>query len=254
MGGRRRDARRRVRFLRQWVLNTRSDHHALFVHVQIRGRRRRSWGPWRALLLISANMGGRFDADDLERLLAATDGLPFVVFLQEAGDQPWLPEFADYRGLSYVGGRAPGEASTPMLVSPEIDVRGARWRQILGRIKVYKGAGPDVAKPKGMHRTQLRLVGARFGASSIHQYASQQNRPRLAAAIRLAAQMVRAILHRRRPYFLVGDWNSATGQPLSRWLLAHGLTTNAEQLGVLDTHGHRDIDRAAVQRKLVAAA
>ncbi len=243
--------RGRVRFLRHWTINTRSDHDALFVHVQVRGRRHGRWCPWRDLLLVSANMGGQFGPADMRLLLDLADatGFGFVVFLQEGGDQPWLPEFADEHDLTYVGGRAPGEASTPMLASG-VDVLTARWRQLLGRLKVGAGAGPRVAKAKGMHRTRFQLVDARFGGTSVHQYASQQNRPRLVAALRLAGLLIRVVAPLRVPYFLVGDWNSATGQPLMRWLLAHGLTTNAEQLGRLATHGTRDIDQAAVQRRL----
>ncbi len=241
--------RKRVRFLGQWTLKTRSDHLALFVLVEIRARRK---GRWKPLLLVSVNMGGKFGPDDLWDVIDQTRGTPTVICLQEGGDQAWVPRWARVRGLRYVGGNHLGEASTAMVVSPGIEIHEAVWRQVVGRVKVGDGAGPSRSKWKGWHKTRMSLQGVHFGVTSWHQYASQQRRRRLLWSYRLAAPIVAAVLRMARPFFLVGDTNSATGQPLRRWLIRHGMTSNHDALGRINTHGGHDIDAVLVQTAMVA--
>lgn len=246
---------KRIRFVDQWTLNTRSDHDTLVVHVQIRGRRRRS--QWRDLLLVTCNMGGRFDHNDLgARLLAKLaqrwPGIPAVVGLQEGGDQPLVRHVADQWGHTYVAGTGlVGQRSTPMLCSPGIDVRRVRWQQLLRRVFVGPGAGPDWSKPKWWTRTRLAVDGVRFGASSWHLLASQQRRRRLVLAMLQARPVVAALRHFRRPYFVLGDLNSDQDQPLSKWLRRHGVTSNHDELGEVATHGRRSIDAVVCARRLV---
>lgn len=241
-------SRKRVRFAHQWTLATRSDHRALLVQVEIRNRRK---GPWVPLLLVTANMGGHFGPDDLRALLdhATGTGVPFVLCLQEGGDQPYVERIGKATGCTYIGGNAPGEKSTPMLVSGAITVHRARWRQVLGRVNVGAGAGPSWAKPKGWHLTRMSLPGVHFGASSFHEYASLGRR--WAWGIRLAGPVVAAVLGMSRPFFLCGDLNASDSQPLVRWLIGRGMTTNHRQLGVIRTHGSRSIDAVAVQAAMV---
>lgn len=252
---RRRLTAKRVRFVRQWAIETKSDHRALFVHVQIRSR----WGGlWRDLLLVSANMGGHFGEADLIKLARAaetygrqyrTDPIPFLIAFQEAGDQPWLPRSAADLGLRTLTGHRRGEASTPLAASKGIDVLHDQWDEVVGPANVGPGAGPSRSKAKGWRRTRFAVDGVRFGASSFHEYASLGRR--FAWALRLAGPVVAAILRMGRPFFLVGDFNADNSQPLIRWLIRRGMTTNHRQLGELATHGRRSIDAVAVQAALV---
>lgn len=243
--------RRRVRFVDQWTARTGSDHRALFVHVRIRDGRD---GPWVDLLLVSVNMGGHFSKADLDYLvsLATATGFAVVFAMQEAGDQAWLSEAADSRGLTYLGGDGkPGQASTPVLLDERIELRRSAWQLILDRLRIGPGAGPDQNKPKWWNSNRLLLEGVPFGASSFHEVASQQNRPRYLAALRQARPVVRAMLGARRPLFLIGDTNSDHDQPLSHWLREHGLTSNHDQLGEIATRGGRSIDTVLVASRFV---
>lgn len=236
---------KRVRFINQWTVTTKSDHKTLFVETEIRNAN----GRWCSLLLAMANMGGRFDEADLEHIL---EGSPDVLALQEGGDQSWVIRVAKKHGYRLVAkfGR-PGQASTPTLIGPRVQLGMARWLELLGHVFIGKGAGPDWSKPKWINLNRLSVDGARFGASSWHLTASQQNRLRMVAAMREAATAVKALTRIRRPFFLLGDINSAFTQPLARWLLRHGMTSNHQELGEINTHGNRSIDAAICQRRLV---
>ena len=239
---------KRVRFVDQWTLTTRSDHKALFVQVEIRNRRK---GPWVPLLLVTCNMGGRFGYSDLRAVALEAGSERVVICLQEGGDQGYVGDFANAYHFQYVGGNNPGESSTAMLIDPSIRIRQSSWRQVVGRVKVGKGAGPDRSKAKGWHKTRLSVGDVRFGASSWHQYASQQNRLRYLWALRLAGPIVASILRMGRPFFLCGDTNADNSQPLIRWLIRRGMTTNHRELEEVATHGNRSIDAVAVQKAMV---
>jgi len=245
---------KKIRFVEHWTARTGSDHRALFVHVQIRKRR----GPWVDLLLVSANMGGRFSRQDLTRLLNLAELLlpgHAVVCLQEAGDQPWVQSDLGWAGFTYLpnSGR-PGQASTPTLVGSSVKIQKAAWVQLLDRIYIGRGAGPDHNKPKWWNRNRLMLEGVPFGASSWHAVASQQNRPRLLAAFRQATPFMRVLARAKRPLFVVGDTNSDADQPFSRWLRKRGLTSDHAILGEIPTHGHRSIDAVVCAKRLVVSA
>ncbi len=243
------DHRNRVRFVDHWTTHTGSDHRALFVHVQVRKRR----GKWTDLLLVSVNMGGKFKRADMSNVFvdAVLSHMPFVIACQEAGDQDWLGEWADACNVTYLAGVGKGASSTPLIVWRTLDVRQSRSLLILGRRLIGKGAGPDRNKAKWLNKNRMVLDGVRFGVSSWHQVASQQNRPRMVAAIAQAAAMIRALAV-RRPMFVVGDVNSDQDQPLSRWLRRRGMTSNHDALGEIPTHGNRSIDAALVASKWVA--
>lgn len=239
---------KRVDFLRQWTIPTKSDHLALAVKVKIRSGRKSRWVD---LTLITANMGGRFDALDLEKLFRHA-GPDSVIGLQEGGDRPWVKRVAEAAGYTYIGGTGDvGQKSTPTLVGPGVDVRLVRWQRLLGRLFVGSGAGPDFSKPKWWTRPRLRLKGVPFGASSWHLLASQQKPLRMRLAKVQAGPVLRALRKIRRPFFLLGDINSDHDQPLARWLADSGLLTNHDVLGEIATRGHRSIDVVAVQRRLV---
>jgi endonuclease/exonuclease/phosphatase family metal-dependent hydrolase len=236
----------RIRYDHQWTVRTKSDHDALFVALQIRNR----FGPWVRLLVCSQNMGGKFDEADLGKLL---DHEPDVVALQEGGDQKWVEAYARRRGYRLIPdtGRA-GQASTPLLVSEDVRIAASTWVKLLGAVWIGKGAGPDRSKPKWYDRNRLILAGVRFGASSIHLTVSQQFRERLRAALVEVSIIDETFDGVGRPMLAIGDSNSASGQPLRKAMIRKGWTTNAEQLGVLDTMGNRDIDIVATQARLCA--
>lgn len=246
------DRRKRVRFVRHWTVRTGSDHRALFVHVQVRNRR----GPWRDLLLVSANLGGRFDGGDLHDLADRIErtGVPAVVAFQEGSDKRWLGDALRRHGYTLLSGSKVGQPATPLAASPGVRVRGSVWQLILARVNIGPGAGPDRNKPKWWQRSRLSVDGARFGASSWHVVPSQHKARRMWAAIRQATTPARALGHIGRPFFLIGDTNSDQDQPLSRWLRRHGLTSNHDQLGELPTRGRRSIDAVHCQRRLTLAA
>src|SRR5690349_3697727 len=240
----------RVRFVKQWAVATGSDHKALLVDVELRrhGRRVR-------LRLCSINAGGRFAERQLRRLVQVY--APDVVAVQEASDQkglaPVLGEYGLRLLLGAPAGRV-GQAATPTFVGTRITVRRpGTWIKLLGAERIGKGAGPDRSKPKWWLKTRLEVEGIRFSASSWHATASQQYRRRWLAALREVRvwTSIAATLH--RPVFTLGDTNSDYQQPLTRWILAHGMTSNHEQLGEIATHGKRSIDAVCVQRRLVTS-
>lgn len=241
--------RARTRFVQHWTMKTDSDHDTLYVHVQIRARKR---GEWVDLLLVSTNLGGNYQRADLADTLSVVRrfGAPAVLAFQEGGDQDWIEHFLEARGFIFFTGDKKGQPSTP-LATTGIDVRYALWEQLLGQINIGPGAGPDTTKPKWWTRTRLQVSGVRFGATSWHVVSSQQKKRRLRAALKQATPVVRALATIYRPFFLIGDTNSDQDQPLSRFFREHGLTSNHDQLGELPTHGKRSIDAVHTQARMV---
>ena len=248
------DHRNRVRFVDHWTTHTGSDHRALFVHVQIR---RRLFGPWRDLLLVSCNMGGHFSRSDLAALAVEVKGIgiPAVMAVQEAGDQHWLSFAATRYGLTFLAGDGrSGQASTPTLLWPGVKVKRTQWLLTLARRFIGKGAGPDRNKAKWADCNRLVVAGAPFGATSVHFIASQQNPGRMKAARDQADATVRVAKAAHYPLFCIGDTNSDDDQPLSDWLRAHGMTSNHRELGEIPTHGRRSIDAVWVRADVVGGA
>lgn len=245
----------RVRFVRHNTFRTKSDHLALFVVVELIQRRFGKVRRRTRLKLCTANAGGHFDADDLERLLSRA---PDVLALQECSDQSYVVEVAaehGYQVLDGEGGGQPGQKATPTLIGPRVQSLGPTvWVQLLGAVPIGPGAGPDRSKPKWWLRDRLAVDGIRFSASSWHATASQQNKPRFLAALAETRVWVEIATTLRRPVFTLGDTNSDYSQRLTRWILAHQMTSNHEQLGELATEGGRSIDAVAVQSRLVLAA
>lgn len=244
---------KRTRFVRHWTFKTGSDHDTLFVHVQVRGRKRGS--DWVDLLLVSTNLGGRYQREDLRDTLAVVKrlGIPAVLAFQEGGDQQWIGDFLRERGYAFFTGDKVGQPSTPMATSPGIKVRGSLWELLLGRVNIGPGAGPAMNKPKWWTRTRLSVDGVRFGASSWHVVPSQQKRKRFLAALKQVAPVVAALAVIRRPFFVIGDTNSDNDQPLSKHLVKRGLVSNHDVLGEIATHGNRSIDAVHTQKRMVLA-
>lgn len=243
--------RTRVAFLRQWTFRTKSDHDALFVEVRLsHGRKQKRKAA--LLRLCTANLGGRFDEANLRNLLNLQ---PDILACQEASDQRWITlvcEEYGYRRLDGEGGGQVGQAATPTFAGPRItERRPGTWIKLLGAVSIGKGAGPDVAKPKWWLKTRLSVDGIRFSASSWHATASQQFKGRWLAAFKETRIWVGIAATLSRPVFTLGDTNSDFQQPLTRWILKHGMTSNHEQLGEVATHGRRSIDAVCVQRALV---
>lgn len=252
----------RVTFLRQWTFRTKSDHDALFVEVRLSQRKRaisqpRTGVPRRhragRLRLCTANLGGHFDETNLRQLLNLQ---PDILACQEASDQKWIRLVCEEYGYQLLEGEptGPGQAATPTFAGHRVDVRKpGRWKQLIGAEPIGPGAGPDRSKPKWWLRTWLAVDGIPFAASSWHATASQQNKPRFRAALREARAWVTIAANLRRPVFTLGDTNSDYQQPLTRWILRHGMTSNHEQLAEVATEGSRSIDAVCVQRGLVKA-
>lgn len=239
----------RVRFARQLTINDGSDHLALMVDVVLV---RRGWET--PLRLCTINAGGRFSLRALARI--AKVWAPDVLAFQEASDQQGIAkvlEAAGYVQLTGEPGDQPGQAATPTWVkASRVTVqRPGRWVRLLGAERIGKGAGPDRSKPKWWLRTWLVVDGIRFGASSWHATASQQNRLRWLAALREARVWVAIVLNVRRPIFTLGDGNSDQQQRLARWIVRHGVTTNHQELGEVATHERRSIDSVAVPARFV---
>lgn len=243
---------KKTRFITHWTERTGSDHDTLFVHVKIRSRK----SDWTDLLLVSTNLGGRYQRSDLAKTLDIVRnlGIPAVLAFQEGGDQKWIGDFLRQRRWTFFTGDKVGQPSTPMATSPGIKVRDSLWELLLGRVNIGPGAGPAMNKPKWWTRTRLSVDGVRFGASSWHIVPSQQNRKRFLAALKQVGPVVSALARIRRPFFLIGDTNSDNDQPLSRRLVEKGLVSNHDVLGEIPTHGHRSIDAVHTQRRLVLAA
>lgn len=242
-------SRHRFEYLDQWTWPTGSDHETLVVLARIRNRRR---GPWREVLFITCNMGGHFGPDDLRRLLARANayGLPFVIYFQEAGDQPYIERIGKAAGCEFIGGNAPGESSTPMLLSADFNVKRSVWRQIIGHVNWGPGAGPDWAKPKGIHPTTAVLAGVWLVVSSVHLPASQQKKRRMWWARFFVRALARAT--RGRVLFVWGgDINSDADQPLAESLPRLGIITNQQALWEIRTHGGRSIDVIATEARMV---
>lgn len=245
----------RVRFLKQWTTTTRSDHDALFVDVMLI-RRRLGRVKTALLRLCTQNAGGHFGPDDLRKLLRQE---PHVLALQECSDQPWMAEVAAEFGYVQLVGEPSGQVgqpATPTFVSAaEVRVRRpGKWVRLLGAARIGKGAGHDTSKPKWWLRTWLAIEGIPFSASSWHATTSQQFAGRFAAALTEARVWLSIAATLRRPVFTLGDTNSDLQQRLTRWILAHGMTSNHEQLGELATMRKRSIDAVNVQRHLVVKA
>lgn len=239
----------RVTFLEQWTFATRSDHLALFVRVRLtrkrRGKRTRS-----ELVLCTANLGGKFNETNLRQLL---NQRPDILACQEASDQKWIGLVCEY-GMTLLGGTPTGlgQAATPTFASGRVEVRKPGvWKQLLGAEKVGPGAGPPTSKPKWWLRDWLAVDGIPFSASSWHATASQQFKKRRLAALREVRVWLTIAGNLRRPVFTLGDTNSDYQQKLTRWILAHGMTSNHEQLGEVATHGRRSIDAVCCQRAAV---
>lgn len=240
----------RVTFLRQWTFRTKSDHDALFVEVRLTRRKRRKRQAAR-LRLCTANLGGTFDETNLRQLLNLQ---PDVLACQEASDQKWIRLVCEEYGYTLLEGEptGPGQAATPTFVGHRVDVRKpGEWKQLLGAVNIGPGAGPDRSKPKWWLRTWLAVDGIPFSASSWHATVSQQFWRRFLAALSESKLWVGISLTLRRPSFTLGDTNSDLQQRLSAWILAHGMTSNHEQLGEIATRGGRSIDAVCVQRHLV---
>jgi len=236
----------KVKFVNQWTVRTGSDHEALFVHVQVRKRR----GQWVDLLILSINMGGHFDQDDMLKLLSYG---PDVVACQEAGDQGWLERFMKkHDHLMISDTNKAGQASTPTFIGKRVHIRKRRWVKLIGSINIGQGSGPDDSKPKWWDRNRLMVATVPFGASSIHLTASQQYRRRYLAALKEIMIVIRAVLGIRIPMFVIGDTNTSEGQKLADVILHKGMTSNHEELGEIATHENRSIDKVMVQRRLVA--
>lgn len=238
----------RVRFVKQWTVETGSDHKALLVDVELRRR-----GKGVRLRLCSINAGGRFTERHLRRLVQVY--APDVIAFQEASDQKWLAPVLGEYGLRLLLGSPAGQvgqAATPTFVGTRITVRRpGTWIKLIGAEHIGKGAGPDRSKPKWWLKTRLAVEGIGFSASSWHATASQQNKPRFLAALREVRVWLTIAATLRRPVFTLGDTNSSYSQRLTRWILQHGMTSNHEQLGEIATHGKRSIDAVVVQRAVV---
>lgn len=242
----------RVRFLSQQTVVTGSDHLALVVDVRLThrrlGRRRVAH-----LRLCTVNAGGRFNERHLRRLVQVYN--PDVIAVQEGSDQRWLVAvLAEYGYALLVGepSNQPGQAATPTFVGSRVTIRrDGTWTRLLSAQPIGPGAGPDYSKQKWWLRTHLAIDGIRFGASSWHATASQQFKGRMAAALTETRIWVGIATNLARPMFTLGDTNSDYQQPLTRWILRHGITSNHEQLGEVATHGRRSIDAVCVQRALV---
>lgn len=251
--------RTRVRYLAQRTAVTGSDHLALVVDVElIRRAFRKARRKVARVQFATINAGGRFSERALRRLVKVD--APDVVAFQEASDQGWLHDVMLELGYALLTGEPHGQggqAATPTYVkaSRVSVVKPGVWLELLkGGTDVGEGAGPRHSKAKWWLKTWLEVDGIRFGASSWHATASQQNRSRMAAALAEARVWVNVVLLARRPIFTLGDTNSDQDQPLSAWVRRRGVTSNHDQLGEVATHGGRSIDAVDVAQRFVLAS
>lgn len=242
----------RVKFLHHEAVRTKSDHKTLVADVRL-NRTHRGKKQVAHLRLVSQNAGGRFDRRDLERLLKVYGG--DVWAFQEASDQPWIADVMAAHGFTKLEGDGTpqvGQAATPTYVSERIKIRRiGHWIKLIGGEPIGKGAGPDRSKPKWWLLSWLAVDGIPFSASSWHATASQQYDQRFEAAKGEAREWIDVAGDTRRPCFTIGDTNSSLEQRLSVWILGHGMTSNHEELGELDTLRHRSTDAIYCQRRLV---
>lgn len=244
---------RRIQYGHQWTVDTKSDHKALFVFVYIR-KAKSAWVP---IIFASVNAGGHFGPDDLRMLFSLASGYAkandaTVIFgMQEASDQHYIEAAAKRAGYRYLASKRGGGAATPLLVPHEVEVRHTRIVQLLGRVLIGPGAGPDRSKAKWAMRNRLVWHNVPLAATSAHASASQQNKGRMRAALTEGRHLLPVLL-RRIPSFVLWDSNSDQDQPFSAWLRRHGITSNHDQLGEIATHGTRSIDAVDCRRSLCA--
>ena len=231
---------RAIQAIRHTTVENGSDHDAILLELNLTndGRTVRvKAGSW--------NMGNGTMAD-LGELMVLLGPRAFLC-LQEAGGQldRILGEAArhDYRLLSRTD--EVGAASTIVLVGPGLTAHAAVTHRLLPSQFVGRGAGPDHNKPKVANGGRVSCDGVVFGVFSAHQLASLQNPLRFRHGKVWATALGKATFGKRVPWVVGADWNTDLGKEgagLTRWLLAHGWTTDQQQLEVEDTHGRRAID------------
>lgn len=238
---------KRTKFYRHYTGPTRSDHEALFVVVGIRSLKHPKWV---LLKLCSANLGGKFDKDDM---LMIVEEKPDIIAVQEAGDQSWIIKWLRSHGYKLIDHPVePGQASTLTFHGPRVDVVAADWVEILeGGYNLGPGTGPDDSKAKWWNRNTLICEGVRFGASSWHATSGQGSDRRFGAA-KKEGIWAHIICGLRRPMFVIGDTNSDTDERFTAWLLDHGVVSNHQKLGRIKTHQNRAIDAVYTQADLAA--
>jgi hypothetical protein len=234
---------------RHYTRRTKSDHQALFVVAGIRSLKHPKWV---LLKLCSANLGGRFDQDDM---LMICEEKPDIIAVQEAGDQGWIISFLKRHGYKLVDQPVqPGQASTLTFRGPRVKVLNADWVQLLdGGYNLGPGSGPDESKAKWWNRNTLECEGVRFGASSWHATSGQGSDRRFGAAKKEGGTWSHIICGLRRPMFVIGDTNSDTDERFTAWLLDHGVTSDQKVLGRINTHEIRAIDAVYTQKDLLVA-
>lgn len=183
---------------------------------------------------------GKGSECDLLRLMRKVG----VLAGNEWGDRHDLNDEARGEGWQVLGGRGlPGLSSTPLLVSPRADVLGELAVPLLPRRYIGPGAGPSHNKPKGMVGGRFRVGDARFGAVSTHLVASSYLPLRRKAAQDHIDRLLEEMAHRRhRPWFILGDFNTAPDSSLLRPMYAAGWTNSHREAKTLPTHGRRAID------------
>lgn len=146
-------------------------------------------------------------------------------------------------GWRVIVGHQPGQEATPLLLGPEVALSKRSIRVLLRKMFIGPGAGPDHNKQKSAVGGKCRIDGLRIGALSTHLVASQQNAPRLHAALLYVEKWIDWLNPAPLPWFVMGDCNATLDSPVAHRLYKAGWTNSHRESGnPLPTHGHRVID------------